>query len=489
MSKTYQVLSQRAPFLIYFFFVAFLLPVNKSYGQDANYWSSNYGPGGFLTPGATLSNNRDSGVFFFNPALFAFSQKNSASISGTIYQYQTIKVSNGVGTGLPLSSSGGSVIPQMVSNTISLKMKRPFTIAYALTHDPVMNFSTTQRRDDKFNVLRDSYSPGPEYFLGQYSALNSINTTTGILSIGTKISPRIAAGLSMEGSIRKQIFSINYSSRALINAGPDTLLKPIASAEENYQVNYTHSGIWFKAGLAYEADEKNHFGITLSTPLFHLAGSATLVSDNQLSNLVLDSNFNVYLLASTRQTGLKPRWKMPVSAALGFTHDLDKAQVYCSMEYFAKMTEYNIITPRNDYFIRPDTANNTATADLLKLVDARKPVLNIAIGISYVFDSVITGYFSLRTDFSYSGNYKDNDGTRSNTSEWNQYHTQIGANLKRRKFNLRVGLLLTYGTTGKYQQPLNFDDPNETNLLLGNPHTTHARNLAAGLLLAYLHNF
>jgi hypothetical protein len=52
--------------------------------QDANYWSSGYGPGSFFTPGGTIANNGDSGVFFYNPALLAWSHKNSATISGTI---------------------------------------------------------------------------------------------------------------------------------------------------------------------------------------------------------------------------------------------------------------------------------------------------------------------------------------------------------------------------------------------------------------------
>jgi hypothetical protein len=111
----------------------------RAFSQDANYWSSSYGPGAFLTPGATIANNGDSGVFFYNPALFGFSRKSSASISGTIYQYQSTNIKNGAGSGLDLKSSGGSVIPQMAANNITLKLKnRPFTIAYALLHEPVM---------------------------------------------------------------------------------------------------------------------------------------------------------------------------------------------------------------------------------------------------------------------------------------------------------------------------------------------------------------
>lgn len=104
--------------------VLLLLTMGLARAQDAHYWSSSYGPAGFLSPGATIANNRDSGVFFYNPALLAYSHKSTASISGTIYQYQRTKIKNGAGTDLNLISSGGSIIPLMVSNTISLKLKK-----------------------------------------------------------------------------------------------------------------------------------------------------------------------------------------------------------------------------------------------------------------------------------------------------------------------------------------------------------------------------
>jgi hypothetical protein len=182
---------------------------------------------------------------------------------------------------------------------------------------------------------------------------------------------------------------------------------------------------------------------------------------------------------------------MPLSIAAGYTRDIAAFQFSLTAEYFLKLNEYNIITPRNSYFLRPDTINNSATSELLKLVDARRAVLNLGLGLGYVFTSRLKGYFSFTTDLSYDKRHADpnDDGTRSNTSSWDQYHSQVGINLKRRTFNLRAGLLFTYGTTSRYRQPVNFDNPNESNLLEGDPHDTHAHNVQAGLLLSYLHNF
>lgn len=471
--------------------VCLLFLAGYAHAQDVNYWSSSYGPGGFLAPGATIANNGDSGVFFFNPALFGYSRKSSASISGTIYQYQYTKIKDGAGRGLDLKSSGGSVIPQIVSNTITLKMKKPFTIAYALLHEPIMSFTATQRKDAQQNVLNDSYSPGPETFVGQYTAQNSIDETAGILSTGFMLSPRLAVGFSAEGRIRKQSYSLNVNSRAIFNTDSNTIFPPIASFEGYYLNTYTHFGMRFKAGLAYDIGARDHLGLLLSSPLLRLGGSSTLVADEEANNIKVDTTFTFYFLATTRQTKLKAKYKTPVSLALGYTHDFGTGQVFFTAEYFARIKEYNIVTPRKEAFIRPDTANNSATPDLIQLKDAHKSILNFAVGISRQLTPAVTGFVSFRTDFNYSrpSLYKDEGaGYTANTGDWDLYHMQLGANFKKRKFNLRVGLLLAYGHTTKYPQVVNFDNPNEENVLNGDPHPTKATQLTAGLMFSYIHN-
>ncbi|HWK06448.1 MAG TPA: hypothetical protein VNS58_22595 [Puia sp.] len=459
--------------------------------QDANYWSSDYGPGGFLTPGAVIAYNRDSGVLFFNPALLAYTNKSSASITGNIYQYESIRIKDAVGAGLPLSSTGGSIIPQMGAGSIAIHGSKPFVIGYALIRNPVSSFQATQRKDAKQNVLNDSYSPGPEYYVGQYSLANSITETSGILSAGLKLTSALSVGLSVEGQIRKQTYSEDFSSRALYNTGTDTLFPPVASATYNYLATYTHIGVRFKGGLSYNA-AGHHAGLLISSPLLHILGRSTLYADNEVNDLRIADNLNLNLLANTRQTGLGARWKSPVSLALGYAYDYSSSgQIYFVAEYFARVSNYNIITPRSDYFLRPDTGdNNSNTTALLKLRDAHKALVNFAIGLSFPVTPAVLGYCSFRTDFSYADRTLSNneDGFAANTSYWNNWHLQLGANFKKRKFNLRPGLLLSYGTTSKYMQPVNFDNPSEVNTLLGDPHPVRASRFSAGLMLSYIHN-
>ena len=465
------------------------------YGQDANYWSNNYNPANFFTPGSVITYNRDSGIFFFNPALLAYETKNSTSINGNLYQYQKDNIKKGAGTGLNLKSTNTSIIPLMVSGTIALKTKKPFAVSYGLIRTPVENFQSTQRKDTKMNVLDDAYSPGNETYVGQISSQNKSSKTSAFANVGFKISPKLAFGFSVEGQVFQQDISENYSSSALINNGTTSVLPPIASNTIDYQASLNHIGLKFKTGLAYNAG-KHHFGLLISTPIVHIGGSATLYSDIRVNNLIYLSpqrdTFN--LLANTRQTKLKTSVKAPFSFALGYAYDYNEyGQIYFATEYFLKVNQYNVITPQNDYFVKSDTVENVqSTSSLINLVNANKSLLNFGVGISYKLGKNILGYTSFTSDFSFNNKTlkdKENALITSTTSNWNLWHLQFGANFKRRKFNLRPGILLSYGHTNNYVQPINFDNPNEQNLLFGNANLTSASHLTIGMMMSYIYNF
>jgi hypothetical protein len=356
------------------FFLFFTITSVKAGAQGANYWASSYGPGCFMTPGSVIAKNGDSGVLFYNPALLAYNTKNAATISGSIYNYQAIKIKNGAGTGLHLNSNSTSVIPVIASNTIYLKLKSPITVAYALINNPVIRFQASQRKDGEQDVLDDSYSPGKELFVGQYVLANSVHETTGLLAIGKTVSSKLAVGISFGVSIRKQTFLNDYKSRTLIN-DTSQLFQKLVSVTEYYLVNNLNVGLGIKAGLSYELASDHHIGLLLSLPMIHISGSGDLLTDFTINNLKLGGTTDVFLLASSKQTKLKSRWKTPLSIAAGYTYDYGKGQLYFATEYFGKLEDYNVLTPRNEYFIRPDTGNyREMTSSLLRFKGAHKAI-------------------------------------------------------------------------------------------------------------------
>lgn len=469
--------------------------INTQYAlaQDSHYWSSNYGPGGLMTPGATIADTKDSGVFFYNPALLAVRPKTALEFSASLYQFESNRVIDALGKGKDLKSLSGGISPQMHSGSFELKNNERLVLAYALIHTHILNDRVNQRQDKQMNVLNDGYSPGSEFYIGQFSEINQVSEIAGAFSAGYKLSEKLFIGASLELPLRKQSFDLEYSGRAINNlpSGSDLLFPPLTNTESIYRVSYTQLGLKPKLGLAYN-QSRHHFGLMVTLPLSRLFSQGTLMSDNIVTGLRLaPASDPVTLLANTRQEKLKTNYKTPLSIAAGYSYDFGRSQLYVAAEYFAKLNDYSVLTPRNEYFIRPDTGSiNSATQGLLKFKDARKAVTNVAIGLTFPVKPSVIGYVSLRTDFSYADekSFTDDDGYVSYTTNWNTYHAQIGVNIRRPKSSFRPGLLLSYGTTSKFKPEVNFDTPNESNLLLGDPVDAKANHLIVGLLLSYIHN-
>jgi hypothetical protein len=250
-------------------------------------------------------------------------------------------------------------------------------------------------------------------------------------------------------------------------------------------------GIQFKAGLAYSAGRHN-LGLMVSSPLVHLWGKGSIISDNTLTNIQDAYSKDFYnFMASARQENLKARWKMPLSIAAGYSYDYGRGQLYFATEYFLSVKEYNVLTPRNEAFVRPDTGDNSVlTTSVLRLHDARKSVINFAAGVSYNLKPSITAYCAVRSDMSYADQkeFLSLSGYEAYTTHWNNFHLALGANFKRQKFNFRTGFLLAYGRTSNYPQDVNYDEPNENNLLQGNLIPASAHWFSAGFMLSYIHN-
>lgn len=472
-----------------FLFVLLAFVSTSNMAQDANYWSSAYGAGGFMTPGSTIAKNGDSGVLFYNPALLAFNTKNASNISGNIYNFQSTSLHDGAGLGLNLTANSTYILPVLASNTIYLRLKKPITIAYALMSTPVLRFQASQRRDGMINVLGDSYSPGNEFYVGQYVHSNSVDETNGLLAVGKSISKKLSVGLSFAVNYRRQEFHHNLTLSALINDN-SSYDQRLVHISEYYLVHSRVYNLGIKAGLSYEMGPKHHFGLLLSLPGIHLGGRADLLTEYTINNLRLNNN-EIFLIASSKQIKLNSFWKTPLSLAGGYTYKYGKGYLYVASEYFARLGEYNVIAPRNEFFVRPDTGIvQRFTASMMQLKNIHKAILNFSVGASFPLKDKVTGYASLRTDFNYSDEraFSNEDGFRSNTATWDIYHMQLGTNFKKRRFNLRAGVLLSYGRKSRVEQMVNFDNPSEDSLE-GTLKSISATRFAAGLMLAYIHNF
>lgn len=473
---------------VIFFFI--LLTTTTLHAQDANYWTSPYSNGGGAVPGAFVSWNNDSGVLYRNPALLANTRINAISLNTTAYSWQRIKLKNGAGEGYDLVSSSTAVTPLLAAGNFKLPFKKPFYIGYGIINTPGINYAASQRRDNKANVLDDSYSPGEEEFVGQLSTSNRIGEFIGTLAGAVELSEHWSAGLSLEGLKKNGDLVFDYQGRAQVS-DPELAGFKLVSNDTYYNAKYNHYSLTARLGAAFNAG-RHHFGLLVTLPSWGLRGRGLILSDLVANNIDWELNGNPFsLLANTRQDQLKVKLKTPGSFALGYSTTAGRVWLGVTAEYFTGIKEYIVVEPSSAVFIRPDTGYvNIISKDLLMLRDARKAVVNVGVSANYLVNEKLSVLASVRSDQTAADPAQStSDRFYTYVSDWNIWHVQGGISWKREKYKLQAVVFGGFGKNDDFRQDVNFSNVAESNFMQGVPAPVEARFLWVGATVSYIHNF
>jgi hypothetical protein len=109
------------------------------------------------------------------------------------------------------------------------------------------------------------------------------------------------------------------------------------------------------------------------------------------------------ILASDRQEGLPVHYKTPFSIAAGLEYKVsDETLIHFAVEWFAPISTYAVMQPESGNFIlnNPAIVRPRDSAELLKVYDSMKSILNAGIAVEHKMNDNITGYAAIRTDFS-----------------------------------------------------------------------------------------
>jgi hypothetical protein len=101
--------------------ISILLLSIKSLAQDTHYWTQQFGSKSSLLGGAVVGGVRDNSSIYYNPGAMSLVDSSTVSVSATGYQYESLKLQNGAGVGIDLSSSKTSIIPLIITGTYKFK--------------------------------------------------------------------------------------------------------------------------------------------------------------------------------------------------------------------------------------------------------------------------------------------------------------------------------------------------------------------------------
>jgi hypothetical protein len=471
--------------VIFFCLLFVLFATLGAEGQDTHYWTQQYGSRSALMGGAVVGGTKDNTSVVYNPGVLGFVDTGSISINANAYWVQNIRIRNAIGQQADFKSSSIGSVPLLLSGMIKTKSAR-WKIGYAIVHPVDFNFKATARIDGDYPIVDDAQSPGDEAFIGQESILSSISETTVALGVSRKLSEHWSVGISNLFTARSASYLRATLSRFFLNDPDSTLVT--STVLESF--SYFHLRYAAKIGLAYRNGPIGA-GLTFTTPGVKIIGDGTVGADLTASNISLNNQPRMDVLADDRQTKLKSVFRSPLSASAGVNIRLRGSLIAVSAQYFASEDIYDILRGNPSAFVRPASVYGAlGAADFLRVKTGARQVTNIAVAYEYHPETDLTLHLSIRNDMSYFDKDLVNAvGIKPDLTTWNIYHLTAGTTIRRGRSGISAGLLFSTGTDPRHDEPGNLSNPSQNNFLQGAYSIAKATYSSFGILIGYTYNF
>lgn len=358
--------------------VAGLLGIaEESSAQDAHYWTEQYGPRASLLGGAVIGSVADISGTFYNPGSLGLAEDLPFAITANVLDYETIRLEDGAGRGVDLSTTRSGVRPSLVAGTITTTLFGSDVLAYSLLP---RSRSTT---DVNAEIIRSGAEVPPELDLEHVVGLARVdgefNDVWGGLSYAHAFSSRFGLGLTAYLAHRTQ-----RRRREGISEGVDTGGQPLVNIDMSGG-KYSALRTLAKIG-GYFSSGSFSAGLTVTTPSLHITGSGEFgLNEAQFSA-------DTTALAANVQTDLSAEYKSPLSVGLGFGWQIGKARINASGEWFDRIDPYVVL--EGDEFVTQEPAETRS----FEVVQSLDEVFNWALGLEYAFKESVVGYGSFATN-------------------------------------------------------------------------------------------
>lgn len=456
--------------------------------QDHHYWTHQFGTRSGLRGGAVVGGCEDTSAAYYNPGRLAFLRNDAIKVNATGYQLSIFSMEDGAGKGLGLSSTRGDIIPLAASGVFLFDGAPGHAVGFQIVARQYFKARVSARREAMINVIDDARSAGAEDYIGSLDLNVGCEEYWAGLCYSFAMTDWLSIGMSNFGCLRYDDLDLRISSRA-VNSSPATF-----GADNQAVISRWNLRVVSKLGVALDFNNLK-LGFTVTSPGLHLGGGATVA--RQLTVIDLDINGDgtgESFEANARQDGMTSHFRTPWSIASGLDWRIDATTLAFTWEWFLPVGKYKAITPSGSApFIRGGITGGQSTREVLSVYDGRRGALNIALAVENRWHEDWAGIWSFRTD--YGADYIHGDSPMFlGVTTWDLFHFATGVAYTTRnddnlpKHEFMIGLQYTLGA-GKGIQPVNFDNPLETNLLLGKTTSKPISYVAIGLVVGYTYYF
>lgn len=356
--------------------------------QDGHYWTQQYGTKSMLLSGSVIGGVEDLGAVYYNPARLALIPNPAFLLSASVYEYNSLALSDALGKNKSLSKSEIKGVPTLAAGTFKVKFLPKHHFAYAIMTRQMSDLGFSYRNEVEEDVF--STLPGVEWFNGEVGFTNKGSEQWIGLTWSHAISERISLGLTSNLVNNSQTKGSNIDLRALSFSPTDTM---VATYHYDRMYDYKEMGLLWKFGLAANFN-KWLLGLTIKTPMVRLSGSGNYDYEEYFSSIPgLSDKKETY--TTSNQTSLEVKSKTPWAIGLGVTRLIGKNKINFSTEWYSGVPKYTLMQAQD----HTSQSNPTNTIGFV-LTDEAKSVWNAGIGGELYISEHVSGYASFSTDFS-----------------------------------------------------------------------------------------
>jgi hypothetical protein len=344
--------------------------------QDAHYWTQQYGPRASLLSGAVVGSVADISGTFYNPGSLGLAENLPFAISADVYEYEKVRLEDGAGRGVDLSTARSGVRPSLLAGTITRNLGGGVLAYSALTR---MRAASDVNAEIVLSGAEIPPDLDFEDIVGVARVDGELNDFWGGLTYSHSVGSRFGLGLTGYLAYRTQRRRREGTEEAIAVDG-----SPLVNIDMSGG-NYSALRTLAKIG-GYYSSESFSAGLTVTTPSLHITGSGEFgVNEATFSA-------DTTVLLATIQTDLSAEYKSPLSVGLGFGWQLGKARLNASGEWFDRIDPYVVM--QGEEFQQQEPPQ-PARFDVVQAMDE---VFNWAVGLEYAFKESVVGYASFATD-------------------------------------------------------------------------------------------
>ncbi len=396
--------------------------------QDSHYWTIQYGTRATLLGGAVIGSVLDLSGTYYNPGGLSLIKDPETLMAAKVIESPHVRLVGNGPESVPFNSANLSPAPSLVAGTFKLRGldKHWFGYSYLSRQDVKLgvSVSSTGARD----ILPDA--PGSEKYATQFRLEEKMSEPWFGLTWSYKVRKNIGIGVSQYIAVRTHRASFQTLVEALDSENR------VAMALGARQYYYQNIRILWKFGLAFDF-ERVTMGLTITTPGLTLSGTGSTGVNSTVVALDMDGDgLGDDFMAADYCAHQPAAFRTPFSLAAGMTLKIQKVRVYWSAEWFARVRPYTVVDAAG--FAAQSTGELLST-DVTQELAA---VLNMGVGLDWVYSPRFKGYASFNTDYSAK---KPGTATNISLTDWNIYHIVTGAEVAIKKSSLTVGLGYSFG--------------------------------------------